>query len=97
MEQTNHFQAMNQPQTNPQAAAQLYPNQIYQAAPMSSTKENTDNIYTRNMKRIFHSLVLAVFSMPYFILSVFIEMPPVLPTLFSSPEPFAISSSLCQS
>lgn len=61
MEQTNHFQAMNQPQTNPQAAAQLYPNQIYQAAPMSSTKENTDNIYTRNMKKNFPFFGLSSF------------------------------------
>lgn len=61
MEQNNHFQAMNQPQTNPQAAAQLYPNQIHQAAPMSSTKENTDNIYTRNMKRNFPFFGLSSF------------------------------------
>lgn len=61
MEQTNHFQAMNQPQTNPQAVAQLYPNQIYQAAPMSSTKENTDNIYTRNMKKNFPFFGLSSF------------------------------------
>lgn len=53
MEQTNNFQPTNQPHTNSQAAAQLYPNQLYQASPISSDKEKIDNMYTQNMKRHF--------------------------------------------
>ncbi len=56
--QTYPYQPTNQPQANPQAAAQLYPNQPYSnqgstARTMSAAEEKPDNIYTQNMKKHF--------------------------------------------
>lgn len=51
--QTNSYQSMNQPQPNPAAAAQLYPNQLTTAEPAVAAKEEPDNQYTQNMKKNF--------------------------------------------
>lgn len=51
--QTNNYQSMNQPQPNPAAAAQLYPNQLTTTEPAVATKEEPDNQYTQNMKKNF--------------------------------------------
>ena len=51
--QTNNYQSVNQPQPNPAAAAQLYPNQLITTEPAVATKEEPDNQYTQNMKKNF--------------------------------------------
>lgn len=56
--QPNNYPSMNQPQANPQAAAQLYPNQPYSnqlntVKPTIATGEEPDNQYTQSMKKRF--------------------------------------------
>ena len=100
--QPNNYPSMNQPQANPQATAQLYPNQPYSnqlntVKPTIATGEEPDNQYTQSMKKRFPFFGIGSLLYAMFYAFCLYKNASGITYPFSSSEPFAISSSLCKS